>query len=94
MATANAVEALHEADEAIQEDPVPAGPHPSTCSFPVNIPVPLPICHSPSSTGWQQEEASPPELQRVNQTMEAEEKQSAVLKNDGISFLFNRNVTE
>lgn len=73
MAPANAVEALQEADEAIQEDPVPAGGHPGTSSFPVNIPVALPVCHAPSSTGWQQEEASSPELQRVNQTMEAEE---------------------
>lgn len=78
MATANTVEALQEADEAIQQDPVPAASHPSACSLPVNIPVPLPVRHAPSSSGWQQEEASPPELQRVDQTMEIEGRQSMV----------------
>lgn len=91
MATANAVEALQEADEAIQQDPVPTGTHPSTCSLPVNVPVPLPVRHSPSTSGWQQEEASPPELQRVDQTMEAEGRQGVVSENDDhstvVSFL-------
>lgn len=72
MAAPNAVEALQEADEAIQQDPVPTATHASACSLPVNIPVPLPVRHTPSSSGWQQKEASPPELQRVDQTVEAE----------------------
>lgn len=74
MPPSNAVEALQEADEAIQQDPLPAATHPSACSLPVNIPVPLSVRHSPSPSGRQQEEASPPELQRVDQTVEEEER--------------------
>lgn len=72
MATANAVKALQEADETIEQDPVCATTHTGTYSFSINIPVSLPICHSPSSPSWQQEESSSPKLQRVDQTMRAE----------------------
>lgn len=89
MATPNAVEALQEADEAIQQDPVPAATHPSTCSLPINIPVALPVRHPPSSTGWQQEEASPPELQRVDQTMAAEGRPSMLSDNDPHSIVLS-----
>lgn len=62
MATANAIKALQKADETIEQDPVPATTHTDTYSFSVNIPVSLPICHSPSSPSWQQEESSSPKL--------------------------------
>lgn len=86
MASPNAVETLQEADEAIQQHPVPTATHPSTCSLSINIPVPLSICHPPSPSSWQQEEASPPELQRVNQTGEAEERKTKVFDLDAYSF--------
>lgn len=78
MASPNAVETFQKADEAIQQYPVPAATHPSSSSLAIDIPVALTICHPPSTPSWQQEEASPPELQRVNQTREAEERMTKV----------------
>lgn len=72
MAPANTVQALQKADKAVQQDPVPTSTRPNTCSFSVNVPMPLPVCHSPSSSSWKQQKTSPPELQRVNQAVEAE----------------------
>lgn len=69
----NTVETLQETNEAVQQDPVPAVTRSSTRSLPVNVPVSLPIRHPTSPSGRQQEEASSPELERVNQTGEAEE---------------------
>lgn len=74
MASPNAVQTLQETDEAIEEDPVPTATHPGTCSLPINIPVPLPNRRPLGPSGRQQEEASPPELQRLDQTVEAEER--------------------
>lgn len=68
----NAVETLQETNEAIQQDPVPAVTHSSTCPLPINIPVSLPVGHPPSPSGWKQEEASSPELQGIDQAEEAE----------------------
>lgn len=70
MASTDAVETLQEPDEAIQQQPLPTAPQASTCSITVNIPVALPICHPPSASSWQKQKASPPELQRFNQTRE------------------------
>lgn len=62
MAAADAVQALQEADEAVQEDPISTSRHSSTSSLPIDIPVSLPVCHPASSPCWQQEEASSPKL--------------------------------
>lgn len=72
MPPADAVEAFQEADEAVQQDPVPAAAHPSARPLAVDVPVALPIGHPPGSSGRQQQEAGPPELQRVDQAAEAE----------------------
>lgn len=69
----NAVETLQEANEAVQQDPVPAVTRSSTRSLPINVPVSLPVRHPASPSGRKQEEASSPELERVDQTVEAEE---------------------
>lgn len=70
MTAPYAVETLQETDETIQQDPVPAAPYPRTCSIPVNIPVSLTVCYTPSPSSGEQEETSPPELQRIDQTVE------------------------
>lgn len=70
MSPSNAVEALQEADETVQQHPLSAAAHSAARPLPVNVPVPLAVCHPPSPTSRQQEEAGPPELQRVDQTVE------------------------
>ena len=61
----DAVQALHKADKAIQELPlllVRPGPVP----IDVTVGLPLRDALGGSDTGWQQQEAGPPELQRLN----------------------------
>lgn len=72
VAAADAVQSLQEADEAVQEDPVSTGGHPSTSSLPVDVPVSFAVCHLASPPCWQQEEACPPKLERVDQTVSKE----------------------
>lgn len=65
MAPADPVQALHKADEAIQELPLLlVGPGP----VPVDVAVGLSLCDAlgGSDTGRQQQEAGSPELQRLN----------------------------
>lgn len=65
MSPADPVQTFHKADKAIQELPlllVCPGP------VPIDVAVGFPFCDtlSGSDTGWQQQEAGPPELQRLN----------------------------
>lgn len=90
VASPNAVETLQEADEAIQQYPVSTAACPCTCPLSINIPVALPVRHPPSPSSWQQEEPSPPELQRVDQAVEAEEtKTMVVYLNTSLYRLYN-----
>ena len=64
VATADAVQPLQEADEAVQHDPVPsAAPHP----LPVHVPVAIAVGNAARPARRQQQEARPPELQGVDE---------------------------
>ena len=65
MPPADPVQTLHKADKTIQELPlffIRPGP------VPIDVAVGFPLCDAlgGSDTGWQQQEAGPPELQRRN----------------------------
>lgn len=85
MAATNPVEALQEADEAVQQDPVLRPTYWITHCLPVNVPVPFPICHSPCSSSRQQQEPSPPKLQRVYQTKARERSEKFKKKDDWLT---------
>lgn len=86
VASPDAVETLQEADKAVQQHPVPAAPQPGACPLPIHVPVAFAVRHPPSPSSRQQQEASPPELQRVDQAEEGGGTESPLFDLDAQCF--------